>query len=141
MRFVFLFGFVSFTLAASLVSAAPARPLYEPEEAAKPPAPAIGGLTGTAWLGKYSTVNRVFIFEPDGTLSYRSTAKTSKILKGRGSWKLEGNILTFEHFINPNSKLMHFRGTIKDANTIVGEATFPLLKTSAAQTLQRTTRE
>jgi hypothetical protein len=128
-----------FMLALGIGHAAPARPLYEPEEPPMLPALVIGGLNGTAWLGKYNTVDRVFIFEPDGTVSYRTTAKTSKVFKERGSWKLEGNILTFEHYINPKTKLMEFRGTVKDANTIVGEATYlPLKGKKAPQTLQRT---
>lgn len=130
-----------FVLALGIGHAAPARPLYEPEAPPKLPAPVIG-LNGTAWLGKYNTIDRVFIFEPDGTVSYRTTAKTAKIFKDRGFWKFDGNILTFEHYINPNSKLMEFHGTVKDANTIVGEATYVLLKgKKALQTLQRTTQE
>ena len=129
-------------LMVGIAHAAPARPLYEPEEPAKLPVPVIGGSNGTAWLGKYNTVDRVFVFEPDGTVSYRTTLKTSKVFKGRGSWKLDGNILTFEHYINPKSKLMEFRGTVKDGNTIVGEATYLLLNgKKALQTLQRTTLE
>jgi hypothetical protein len=129
-------------LALGFGHAAPARPLYEPEEPPKLPAPVIGGLNGTAWLGKYNTVDRVFILEPDGTVSYRSTLKTSKVFKERGFWKFEGNILTFEHYVNPKSKLMEFRGTVKDAKTIVGEATYLLLNgKKAPQTLRRTTLE
>ncbi len=103
------------------------------------PAPVMVDLNGSAWLGKYRAANRIFIFEADGTLSYRSAAsKVAKAFKNGGSWKLEGDKLHFEHFINPNQKLMEFHGTVKDANTIVGEATF-FLKGGAKQeqTLQR----
>ena len=69
-------------------------------------------LNNTAWLGRYNAVARTFIFEADGTLSYRSsTSKVAKGLKNRGFWRLEGNNLFFEHYISPNSKLMEFRGT------------------------------
>jgi hypothetical protein len=131
-----------FVLALGIGHAAPARPLYEPEEPPKLPALIIGGSNRTAWLGKYNTVDRVFIFEPDGTVSYRTIAKTSKVFKERGFWKLEGNNLTFDHFINPKTKVMEFHGIVKDANTIVGEATYLLLNgKKALQTLQRTNLE
>ncbi len=124
-------------LALALAHAAPARLPYEPADAPKMPAQVTVDLNGTAWLGKYLAANRTFIFETDGTLSYKSAAKTSKGFKNRGSWKLEGNRLYFEHYINPNQKLMEFRGIIRDANTIVGEATFPVKGTKEQQMLQR----
>jgi hypothetical protein len=142
MQRCFLFGVIGLTFAVSAVLSAPARPLYEPEEPPKLPASVAIHLNGAAWFGKYNAVNRVFIFEPDGTLSYKATTANAKVFKNRGSWKLVGNQLHFEHYINPNSKLIEFHGTIKDENTIVDEATYPLLKgKKALQTLQRTTLE
>lgn len=125
-----------FILGVGLAHGVPARPLYEPEEPPKPPAPkqmAID-LRGTAWLGKYITTNRTFIFEADGTLSYKSTTKT--IFKNRGSWRLDGSTLYFEHNVGVN-KVMDFKGTILSNGTIVGES---ITKTGAKtqQTLQRT---
>lgn len=125
-------------LAASIGRGVPAVPLYMPT----PKAPAIAkpvvalDLRGTAWLGKYSTIARIFIFEADGTLSYKTTGKIH--YKNRGTWRVEGDTLIFEHWLsNPANKIMDFRGTIRDANSIVGEST---MKTGAKtmQTLQRT---
>jgi hypothetical protein len=138
MRSALGLSIVWIALAFSLAHAAPARPLYQPTSPPAPPVRKFVNLNNTAWLGKYNAVARTFIFEPDGTLSYRSpTSKAAKGFKNRGFWKLEGNNLFFEHYINPNSKLMEFRGTVIDGNTIVGEATYLLLRTKAPQTMQR----
>ena len=131
---------IGFAFGAGIVFTAPARPLYQPEDPPKLPARAVQvNLAGTAWLGKYSTVNRIFIFEADGTLSYKSTTAKGKAFPNRGSWRVVGDVLEFEHFINPKQKLMQFRGTIKDANTIVGEATMLSNNMKSMQTMQRTT--
>lgn len=111
------------TLAFSVAHAIPARPLYEPLESG-PPAFAMANFQGSEWSGKYLTLNRIFIFEADGSLSYKSNPKTIKGFKNRGSWKLDGGNLTFEHHISVNNKLLEFRGIIQDANTIVGEVTY-----------------
>ena len=126
------------TLAIGIALAVPAQPLYEPEAPPKAPAVIVVNLNGTAWLGKYVSTNRTFIFEPDGTLSYKSATKT--VFKNRGQWRLEGNTLHFEHWINPAIKLMEFRGTFKDANTIIGESVTKA-GGKTTQTLQRTTVE
>jgi hypothetical protein len=139
MNHISLTALVWFSLAVSIAVAVPARPLYEPEEPPKPAVRIIADLNGSAWTGKYNTINRIFIFEADGTLSYKSTAATGKIFKNRGSWKLEGDVLSFEHFINPNAKLMQFRGKITDANSIVGESVLGATGAKSQQTLQRTT--
>ncbi len=137
--------FAWLVLAFADACAAPARPLYEPPDPPKaPPARAIFQLEGSAWLGKYNAINRIFILEADGTLSYKSATLKGKgnAIKNRGSWKLEGDQLFFQHHIKPGTVLMEFRGTIKDGNTIVGEAIYPLLNGNKAnQTLQRTTLE
>src|SRR5437868_3809011 len=122
MKYILLFANVWLALAVSIAVAVPARPLYEPEEPPKPASRIVADLNGSAWTGKYNTITRIFVFEADGTLSYKSAAVAGKIFKNRGSWKLEGDILSFEHFINPNNKLMHFRGKVADANSIVGES-------------------
>ncbi|MBI2808850.1 MAG: hypothetical protein HYX68_28030 [Planctomycetes bacterium] len=115
---------------------APARPVYEPEAPTARPAMAFRNLNGTAWLGKYITTNRTFILEADGTVSYKTTTKT--VFRNRGTWRLDGNTLFFEHWINPKSKLLQFRGTVTDSDTIVGEQT--ILRTGARinTNLQRT---
>ncbi len=126
-----------FVLSAATSRGVPAVPLYVP----KPTRPQtvlpaiIKDMRGTAWLGKYSAATRTYIFEPDGTLSYKTTTKT--IYKNRGSWRLEGDTLIFTYWTTPANKLMDFRGTVKDFNSIVGEAT---LRTGAKsmQTLKRT---
>jgi len=69
--------------ALTIAHAVPARPLYEPEPAPKPPAIKVDNLAGTAWLGKYGTLNRTYILEADGSVSYSSTGKT--VFKMRGS--------------------------------------------------------
>jgi hypothetical protein len=133
---------VLFAFGLGVAQAVPARPLYEPVEYARPTATAATvtvNLNGSAWLGKYGAANRTYVFEADGTLSYKSAAVKGNLFKNRGTWKLEGNVLTFEHFIGKN-KVQDFRGIVKDANTIVGEQT---LKTGAQSpmTMQRTTLE
>ena len=125
-------------LTASVGRGVPAVPLYTPAPKSPQVAkPAINlDLRGTAWLGKYSASPRTFTFEPDGTISYKTTGKIH--YKNRGMWRLEGNTLIFEHWLtNPANKIMDFRGTIRDPNSIVGEST---LRTGAKtmQTLQRT---
>jgi hypothetical protein len=126
---------IGFAFGAGILIAAPARPLYQPEDPPKLPARAVQvNLAGTAWLGKYNTLNRIFIFEADGTLSYKSTTAKGKVFPIRGSWRVVGDVIEFEHFTNPNQIL----GTIKDANTIVGEATFRLNNMKSMQTMQRT---
>jgi hypothetical protein len=131
---------VFFALTLGIAHAVPVRPLYEPAFPVAPPS-TIVNLNGTSWLGKYQTINRIFIFEPDGSLSYRTTIGKAggKIYKNRGVWKLEGNVLTFDYFTTPANKLMEFRGTVIDADTIVGEATYRLNIPKAQQTLKRTT--
>ena len=123
-------------VAISMLHAVPARPLYVPDTPVAPPARPVVDLRGTAWLGKYLTVNRTYIFEADGTVSYSTTGTT--VFKQRGNWRYDGAILFFDHHIGVN-KLIEFRGTISDANTIVGEQT--VLKTGAKSnvTMQRTT--
>lgn len=132
---------ISCTCLIGMAGSAPVRPLFEPKETppSPPPRRVVVDLTNTVWQGKYHTTTRFFVFEADGTLSYRSATKAGKLFKNRGTWRLEGNVLIFEHFINPNTKLMHFRGTIQNSSTIVGEATYPQQGTKANQTLQRTT--
>jgi hypothetical protein len=127
--------------ALGLAHAAPVRLPHMPAEPPKMPVKVAVDLNGTAWLGKYGAANRTFIFEADGTVSYKTGAKASKGFKNRGFWKIEGNNLFFEHYLNPNQKLMEFRGVVKDPNTIVGEATFPLKGTKEQQTLQRNDAE
>jgi hypothetical protein len=124
-------------IAIGLAHAVPARPLYEPAVTVAPP-PLTVNLNGSAWLGKYNAANRVYIFEADGTLSYRSAiAKAGgKVYKNRGTWRLEGNKLFFDHNIGAKNTVMEFRGTVVDANTIVGEATYPMTGRKDTQTLK-----
>ena len=112
-----------FVLTIGVAIAHPARPLYEPTPVPKapPPPPAID-LNGTTWQGKYLTANRIFTFEPDGTLSYKSSPLTKSSFKNRGHWKFDGETLYFEHFITAKNKIMEFRGKVQDGNTIVGES-------------------
>jgi hypothetical protein len=126
-----------FVVAVGMAFAVPARPLYVPTASTLPPPPkAVINLNGSAWLGKYNTIARTFIFEPDGTVSYKSTTPT--IFKGRGSWRLEGDNIYFDHFITKGNVIMEFRGVVKDNNTIVGESTTKAGKKDM-QTMQRTT--
>lgn len=140
MRSILSLAIIGLVMALGSVAAAPAKLPYEPSDPLPAPAPKVD-LTGTAWVGKYQTVNRTFIFEADGTVSYQSAgaaaAKKAKSIKNRGFWKLEGNKLYFEHFINPNQKLMEFRGVVKDGNTIVGETTYLIKGMKEPATLQR----
>lgn len=119
----------------SVAHAVPVRPLFEPEPPPKLAVPMFTNLSGSAWLGKYNALPRIFVFETDGTLSYSSTAGKT-LFKNRGSWKVDGNVLIFEHNIGAN-KVMDFKGVIQDADTIVGES---ITKTGvkAQQTLKRT---
>jgi hypothetical protein len=117
--------------------------LYEPSPAiVLPQRPAAVNLGGTTWNGKYNAVNRIFIFEPDGTLSYQATTGKGginmKIYKNRGTWRQEGTTIMFDYYTTPANVLMQFRGTITDANTIDGEANYPLLKIgNSKQTMKR----
>jgi hypothetical protein len=126
-----------FVIAIGIAQAVPARPLYEPAVPVTP-APLIVNLNGSSWFGKYITINRIFIFEADGTLSYRTTTGKAggKIYKNRGNWKLQGNNLYFDYFTMPGRTLMEFRGIVTDGNTIVGEATYPVTGKKDAQTLK-----
>jgi hypothetical protein len=71
-------------------------------------------------------------------MSYRSPAPTAKVFKMRGTWKLEGNKIIFEHFVGIKAKAMDFTGTVRDKDTIVGEALYKG-GNRAAMTLKRTT--
>jgi hypothetical protein len=117
---------IAFALAVLVIgdsSAHPARPLYLPPVAAKapPPRPPIN-LNGTSWQGKLNAATRFFIFEPDGTLSYKSSPTIKTTFKNRGHWRFDGSTLSFQHFLQANNILMEFRGKVQDANTIVGES-------------------
>ena len=114
-------------LAVGLASAVPARPLYVPEPAPKQPEPRpLINLGGTTWLGKYTVADRIYTFEVDGTVSYKSSPATKVSIKNRGNWKFDGVQFYFDHHIGTN-KLIEFRGVLQDGNTIVGEQT--ILKT------------
>ena len=119
--------------------AIPARPLSEPTKPAPAVVPPAVLLPGTEWNGKYNLANRIFIFEADGTLSYRTGAGKlgTKDRKNAGTWRVDGNTLHFTHALTPTNVIMEFRGVIRDAQTIVGEATYPLLGKKDTQTLQR----
>ena len=125
-----------FVLAIGFAHAIPARPLYEPVEPAQLPVLVVANLHGSEWSGKYMAANRIFIFEADGTVSYKSSPKTIKGIRNRGTWKFDGKNLTFEHYIGNNNILMEFRGVIQDGNTIMGEATYKTGK-KEQQSLQR----
>lgn len=128
-----------FALTVSIAYAIPARPLYVPDDPPKAPVVrVVPNIAGTAWLGKYSATQRLFVFEADGTVSYRSPASKTNPIKNRGSWRVEGSTLIFDHFITKGNIIMEFRGVIQDPNTIVGESwTKAGIKTP--QTMQRTT--
>jgi hypothetical protein len=97
--------------------------LYDPAAPAKAPPPRpVLNLNGTSWQGKYLTTNRIFTFEPDGTLSYRVSATSKVNTKNRGTWQFNGDTVIFEYYINANNKLMEFRGKLQDSNTLVGES-------------------
>src|SRR5688572_45732 len=131
-----------FTLTVSIAYAIPARPLYVPDDPPKAPAVRVApiNIAGTAWLGKYSAAatQRLFVFEADGTVSYRSPAGKTTPIKNRGNWRVEGNTLIFDHFITKGNTLMEFRGVIQDPNTIVGES-WNKAGVKTPQTMQRTT--
>ncbi|MBM3997432.1 MAG: hypothetical protein FJ303_25295 [Planctomycetes bacterium] len=138
MRHVILIANLWFAVSVGLAQSAPARPLFVDDPPAKAPAPAvIVNLNNTAWLGKYNTIQRVFIFEADGTLSYRSPASKTKGFKNRGTWRIVRNTFHFEHWINPQTKLLEFKGTIVDADTIVGEQTMTQTGQKMNVTMQR----
>jgi hypothetical protein len=92
----------------------------------KPPAPKLApNMAGTTWLGKYNAIDRVYIFEPDGTVSYTTAAAIkakAKILpnKNRGSWRMEGTTFVFDHSLGAGT-VLEFRGNFAGPDTIVGE--------------------
>jgi len=112
-----------FIAAGSIAFAVPARPLYQPLSIPKAPARPVVNLSGTSWLGSYLAANRVFIFEPNGTISYKASAKTKVINKKCGTWTFDGETLTFEHYHNQKNVLMEYRGKVQDAKTIFGVST------------------
>lgn len=119
-----ILSIAGFAFAVGIAVAAPAQPRYEPKDPPKAPTAVRVDLAGTAWIGKYGAAVRTFVFEADGTVSYRSgtaAALKARVIQKRGFWKLQGNTLYFEHYINPQNKLIEFRGTVTDANTIIGE--------------------
>jgi hypothetical protein len=124
-RIVFILGVWS-VLAFSFAIAHPARPLYEPIPIPKPPAPKlIPNMAGTTWFGKYNAIDRVYVFEFDGTVSYTTAAAAKakvKIIpnKGRGNWRMEGTTFFFEHNLGAGT-VMEFRGNFAGPDTIVGE--------------------
>jgi hypothetical protein len=136
---LFLLALGAYSLIISVALAHPARPLYVPPTGpvAPPPRPSFN-LNGTSWQGKYLTSNRIFTFEPDGTLSYKSSPLTKTSIKNRGHWTFDGETLYFEHFLTAKNKIMEFRGKVQGPNVIVGES---ITKTGgkAMQTLNRTT--
>jgi len=138
MKRILAMVFVWSMLAFGLAIAAPARPLYEPEPPPKAPPPqTFVNLSGSAWLGKYNVANRTYIFEADGTVSYSTTGKT--MFKNRGSWKLMGDNLFFDHHIGvAGKKTLEFRGVVKDTNTIVGVQTMLTTGVKSNVTMQRT---
>ncbi len=139
MQRLLLFSMSWFVLAISIAHGVPARPLYEPETPPKaPPPPVEADLRGTAWLGKYNAIQRIFIFEADGSLSYKSSTATSAIFKQRGKWWLDGTTLYFEHNVGAK-KVMDFRVIVMDGATIVGESILTTGGAKSQQTLKRTT--
>ena len=102
-----LFVMLIFALTASVATAVPARPLYEPEPLAKPLMSPI--LAGTMWEGMLFIPNSKITFNADGTLVYGELGSGSP-----GSWKLEGINLYFE--INKYSEYK----TIVNGATIQG---------------------
>jgi len=104
-------------LVAGIAQAVPARPLYEPVERPKPPV--IRNLRGTTWIavdGLDSSLNRVLIFMPDGTLKYGSGGQPAAFSNG-ASWKVEGNNLYFEI----NNQYREFKGQVL-GDVIVGQS-------------------
>ena len=134
---LFLLAAVWSMLTLGIAHALPARPLYEPPDAPKTPTRTVGDFQGVPWLGNYNTLKRLYVFEADGTLSYKSAASKGALFKNRGSWKCDGTNITFEHTLGVKT-IMEFRGVFKDQNTIVGVATYPLTNKKVEQTLQRT---
>lgn len=94
-------------LTASIARAAPARRLYEPLE--QPRAPEFD-LRDTQWHGPEAADHNIF-FHADGTLGY------TRGQKAFGTWKLDGNVLTFEF----NKRYREFRGVIR-GDVIQGES-------------------
>jgi hypothetical protein len=138
MQRLFLVSLAGFALAVGIAVSAPARPLYEPPAPPKPPPPRlVMNLNGTVWQGKYNLANRIYTFEPDGTVSYKSSPVTKVSIKNRGHWRLDGDMFYFDHNIGAN-KMMEFRGKITGPDTIVGEQ--HMLKTGQKTpvTMQRT---
>lgn len=94
--------------AASMAFAVPARPLYEPPQLPKiAPPPLLGG---TTWTGTLFIPNSRVTFNPDGTLHYGENGSGSP-----GTWKLEGNNLSFQ--INQYSE---YKTMIVNGNAIEG---------------------
>ena len=121
MRRLYLLSLAGFVIAVGVAVSAPARPLYEPPPPAKPPLPrVIVNLAGTSWNGKYNVANRIYLFEPDGTVSYKSSPVAKVAIKNRGTWRLEGDTLHFDHNIGA-AKMMEFHGKFQGPDTIVGE--------------------
>ena len=142
MKRVLLSTLVLFGATLGMVQAFPARPLFAPSDPPKAPTPPpvlTVNLAGTVWLGKYTAATpRLYVFETDGTVSYRTPTSKGIPIKNRGTWRMEGNTLVFEHWITKGVTTMEFRGVVKDVNTIVGESTSKA-GGKFTQTLQRTT--
>lgn len=136
MHRIFCIMFTWSVLAIGFALANPVRPPYVPEPIAKPPAPKVTfDMAGSKWLGKYNVANRYYTFEIDGTVSY-SPSPTTKGIKNRGSWRIEGNTFNFDHNIGA-AKMLEFRGTFTDANTLVGEQTMTKTGVKSNVTMQR----
>ena len=108
-------GFIWFTTVLSTLSAAPARPLYEPPDPPKP-LPAFT-MAGSYWYGKCYADNFWMIFEEGGTINWGYGSLDAKKAGSHGSWKLDANQLYFEM----NGKVLEFRGTM-DGQVIQGGA-------------------
>src|SRR5262245_35338580 len=116
MRSIRLQSMIGVFLAFGAADAIPARPSYQPS---RPPAQLVN-LSGSAWLGKIHLQSRIYTFEADGTLTI------DRVHKNRGSWKQEGNLISFTSINTKTGQVvMEFRGQITDARTIVGEADYP----------------
>lgn len=137
MQRFFLVTLASFAVAVGVAVSAPARPLYEPPPVPKPPPPRqMVNLNGTAWQGKYGVANRVYIFEPDGTISYKSSPLVKAGIKNRGIWRLEGDMLYFDHNIGA-AKMLEFRGKVQGPDSIVGEQVMVKTGVKSQVTMQR----
>ena len=137
MKRVWSLSFLAVVLAAGTANAIPARPLYElpipPSSSAH-----VGIIKGSAWVGNYAKLDIIFIFEPDGTLTYNIKQKN---IPNRGTWRVEGNVLTFE-MVNTIKggaprKILEFRGVINGPDSIAGEQ-ISAAGAKTPMTLQRT---